>query len=161
VGEGTPETVKELAVQTHVLTWTAEGEVAGIFLEKFFRVLISAYWKGARMAYAKSAVPIGARELADTVEELDPPPGDTAYLVCDGDEAPGLAGDRAWHLLRFFVHHLGVVEPGHKMEAPKPTVGVACVATSRAAAKAELCRRIDDIFDVLEAEHPPADESVQ
>ena len=68
VGASTYGNVKDLAEFTGVLD--LPPVVGDIFVQQFFRVVISAYWKGARMAYAESDTPIGAKELAEVVEEL-------------------------------------------------------------------------------------------
>lgn len=69
VGEGTPATVHEAAKQSGILE--VGPLVEARFAKYFWRVVLSAYWKGARMAYTKDQTPVGAKGLADAVDGLN------------------------------------------------------------------------------------------
>ena len=149
VGEGSCKTVGELAKQVELLSLNQAA--TDIFSRNLFHVVISAYWKGVRMAYAKDETPIGAAELAATVDSLIKAgsPGH-AYMIVDGAEVIPRIGGRLWHLLRVSLTHLGEVPGGHVVKSCGGLPGCALIATSRDGAKAEVCNIIDSVFDEYE-----------
>ncbi|MDA0232555.1 MAG: hypothetical protein O3C69_03615 [Chloroflexi bacterium] len=68
MGDENPDNVKELADKTGVLK--VLPAIEGLVAKHFFRVVLSAYWKGAREAYDQSSTPLHAKELSSMVDEL-------------------------------------------------------------------------------------------
>ena len=156
VGEGSCETVGELARKVELLKLNEAAR--NIFCCNLFHVIISAYWKGVRMAYAKDETPIGADELAVTVDELTATaPTGRAYVMAEGSEVLHVSDDSPWHQLRIVVEHIGMIAGGDQIRQPHvSSLGVSVIATDREAFKALLCERADNIFDAIDAEQSDA-----